>query len=281
MDCPKHHQIGITRHNRRDACDNLPIPRREVSDAIHSLVYALVAANRLARSRADRAPCDSRGEHRYSLRGVHNTNNRWLPYDYDVARSRIYLEGSYGFTGVLEGFSRVGASDQVIGDIDSFRPGMARDVSSDGYPAFLSGGLRGKAWQFGNASIGASLEAAWYFGQERTIRWKHDVYQELLFDPTVEINAGVTVGYDLGRSVVYAGPLVHFGYIRADVRTHEFGPDWDIEEHVDALTIRDKGGCGGLLGWRAPLGENGWHLQIEGAGLAGGFAGSVGLFRAW
>ncbi len=218
----------------------------------------------------------------YSLgMGVHNVQSRWVPCDYDVDRNRIYLEGSYGFTAGLEGFGRVGVSDWVINDIESYEAGMTRDVSSDGYPAFVSGGLRGEAWRFGNGSIGGCFEAAWYSAQERAIRWQHDVYQELLFDSTVEFNAALTVGYDLGRSVVYAGPLVHFAYTRADVRTHEFGPEWDIEESVDALTIRDKGGCGGFLGWRTPIGQNGWHLQLEGAGLTGGFAGSLGLFRAW
>ena len=76
--------------------------------------------------------------HGYSLGvGVHNVRSRWMPYDYDVARNRIYFEGSYGFTDSVEAFGRAGVSDWVINDIESFRPGMTRDVSSDGYPAFL------------------------------------------------------------------------------------------------------------------------------------------------
>ncbi len=205
-----------------------------------------------------------------------------MPYDYDIDRNRIYFEGSYGFTDSLEAFGRVGVSDWVINDIESYQPGMTRDVSSDGYPAFLSGGLRGTAWQFGEGwSVGGSLEAGWYSGLERSIRWNYDAYQELLFDPTVEINAALSVGYDLGRGVVYGGPLLHFAYNRVDVRTHKFGPNWEIEDSVNALTIRDKGGWGGLVGWRTPIGENGWQLQLEGAGLCGGFAGAVGFFRSW
>jgi hypothetical protein len=205
-----------------------------------------------------------------------------MPYDYDVARNRIYFEGSYGFTDWVEAFGRVGVADWVINDLETFRPGMARDVSTDGSPpAFLSGGLRGKIWQFGRGSIGGSLEVAWYSGMDRVIRWKHDVYQDLFFDPTVEITAALPVGYDLGRSVLYGGPLLHFGYTGVDVRTHEFGPDWDIEESVEALTIRDKGGFGGFFGWRTPIGGHGWHLQVEGAGLRGGFAGGLGFFRSW
>jgi hypothetical protein len=221
--------------------------------------------------------------HGYSLGvAVHNVHSRWVPCDLDVARNRIYFEGSYGFTERVEGFARVGVSDWVINDLESFRPGMIRDVSTDGSPpAFLSGGLRGKTWHFGRASIGGSLEAAWYSGMDRIIRWNYDVYQELFFDSTVEITAALSVGYDLGRSVLYGGPLLHFGYNRVDVRTHEFGPDWDIEETIDAFVIRDKGGCGGFLGWRTPIGENGWHLQIEGAGLRGGLAGALGFFRSW
>lgn len=221
-------------------------------------------------------------QHGYCLGvGVHNARSRWMPYDYDVARNRIYFEGSYGLAASVEAFGRVGVSDWVVNDVESFRPGMTRDVSSDGYPAFLSGGLRGKAWQFGRGSIGGSLEAAWYAGLERNVRWNYDAYQELFFDATVEITAALSVGYELGRSVVYGGPLFHFGYNRVDVRTHQFGPEWDIEDSIDALTIRDKGGCGGFLGWRTPIGENGWHLQLEGAGLHGGFAGALGFFRSW
>jgi hypothetical protein len=204
-----------------------------------------------------------------------------MPYDYDINRNRIYVEGSYGFGHNIEGFGRAGVSDWVVNDIESYREGWNRDVSSDGYPAFLSIGLRGKAWQCGRLSIGASIEAAWYSGLERSIRWNYDAYQELLFDPTTEINVALTVGYQVGRGVFYGGPLVHFGYNRVDVRTHEFGPDWDIEESVDALTIRDKGGCGGFFGWRTPIGCSGWNLQLEGAGVRGGVGGAIGFYRSW
>ena len=221
--------------------------------------------------------------HGYSLGvGLHNVQSRWTPNNFDVARHRLYLEGSYGFTDSVEAFGRAGISDWVINDIETFRPGMTRDVSTDGSPpAFLSGGLRGKMWQVGRWSIGGSLEAGWYSGMDRYVRWNSHVYQDLLFDPTVEITAALSVGCDLGRSVVYGGPMLHFGYSRLHVRTHEFGPDWDVEETINALTIRDKGGYGGFLGWRTPIGESGWHLQLEGAGLRGGFAGALGFFRSW
>jgi len=204
-----------------------------------------------------------------------------MPYDYDVTRNRIYLEGSFGLTGNIEIFGRAGGSDWVVNDVESYAPGMARDVSSDGYPAFLSLGVRGRAWRFGCVSIGGSLEAAWYSSQERNIRWDYNVYQELLFDATTEINAALSVGYELGRGVFYAGPLVHWAYTRVDVRTHTFGPDWDVEDSIDALTIRDKNGVGGFFGWRTPIGQRGWHLQLEGAGLRGGLAGALGFYRRW
>jgi hypothetical protein len=221
--------------------------------------------------------------HRYSLGvGVHNVQSRWTPNDYEMARNRIYFEGSFGFTDGLEAFGRAGVSDWVINDIETYRPGMTRDVSTDGSPpGFVSGGLRGKAWQLGRVSIGGSLEAAYYSGMESNVRWNYDAYQELLFDPTVEITAALSVGCDLGRSVIYGGPLLHFGYSRLDLRTHKFGPNWEVEDSVNILTIRDKGGCGGFLGWRTPIGQNGWHLQLEGAGLRGGFAGAAGFFRSW
>ena len=220
--------------------------------------------------------------HGYSLGvGIHNSHSRWMPYDYQVDRNRIFAEGSFGFSDCLEAFGRVGGSDWVVNDIESYEAGRVHDVHIDGYPAFLSGGLRGKAWQRGRWSLGASLEAACYSGVKETVRWDYDVYQELFFDPTMEINAGLSLGCDLGRSILYGGPLLHFAYTRADVRTHEFGPDWDIEDSIDDKTIRDKAGWGGFLGWRAPLGENGWHLQIEGAALREGFGGALGVFRSW
>jgi len=209
-------------------------------------------------------------------------HSRWMPNDYDVARNRMYFEGSYGFTDRVEGFGRVGVSDWVINDIETYQPGMIRDVSTDGSPpGFVSGGLRGEMWRLGRFSVGGSCEAAWYSGMERNIRWNYNAYQELLFDSTFEITAALPVGYDFGRSVVYGGPLLHFGYNRLNVRTHKFDADWEIEDTIHALTIRDKGGCGGFLGWRAPVGENGWHLQLEAAGLRGGVAGSLGFFRSW
>lgn len=222
-------------------------------------------------------------QHRYSLGvGVDNVASRWTFNDLDVARQRIYVEGSYGFTDSVEAFGRAGISDWVINDIATFRPGLTQDVSTDGSPpGFLSGGLRGKMWQVDRWSIGGSLEIGWYSGMDRYIRWNYNAYQELLFDPTVEITAALPVGCDLGRGVVYGGPLLHFGYSRLNVRTHTFGPDWGVEDSIRALTIRDKGGYGGFLGWRTPIGENGWHLQLEGAGLRGGLAGALGFYKDW
>jgi hypothetical protein len=204
-----------------------------------------------------------------------------MPYDYMIDRNRVYLEGSYGFNDRLEAFGRVGGCDWVVNDIETYRPGLVHDAHAEGYPAFLSGGLRGKAWQIDRWSIGASLEAAWYSGLKQTIRWNYDVYQELFFDSTVEINSGLSVGCQLGMSILYGGPLVHFAYTRADVRTHKFGPDWDVEDSIDDRTIRDKAGWGGFLGWQAPLGDNGWHVQFEGSALRDGFGGAIGFFRSW
>ena len=221
--------------------------------------------------------------HGYSLGvGLHNVQSCWMPNDYEVARNRMYFEGSYGFTDRVEGFARAGVSDWVVNDIETYKPGMARDVSTDGSPpGFVSGGLRGEMWRFGRFSIGGSAEAAWYCGMDRFVRWNYDVYQELLFDSTFELTAALPIGCDLGRGVVYGGPLLHFGYSRLNVRTHKFDVNWEVEDTIHALTIRDKGGCGGFLGWRTPLGENGWHLQLEAAGLRGGFAGALAFYRGW
>ncbi|NLS91829.1 MAG: hypothetical protein GXX96_06570 [Planctomycetaceae bacterium] len=229
-------------------------------------------------------PPEPRAEqHGWSLGlGLHNASSDWTPNDYNVNRNRIYFEGSYGFTDRVEAFGRAGISDWVINDIETYEPGMIRDVSTDGSPpGFLSCGIRGELWRFGNWTVGGSFEGGWYSGMRRYIRWNYDAYQELLFDPTFEMTAALPVGRDVGRGVVYGGPLLHFGYNRLNVRTHEFGPDWDIEEDIHALTIRDKGGCGGFLGWRTPLGENGWNLQLEAAGLRGGFGGAIGFYRGW
>jgi hypothetical protein len=128
--------------------------------------------------------------------------------------------------------------------------------------------------------VGASCETAYYSGLEKNIRWDHDVYQTLIFDPPLEINLGLSLGYSFGPCVVYAGPLLHFGYTSVDVRTHEFGEDWDVEEEIDVLTIRDKAGWGAFMGWQMPLGEDGWAIQLEGAVLNGGFGAAIGFFKA-
>jgi hypothetical protein len=219
--------------------------------------------------------------HGYSLGvGLHNAHSRWS-YDYAIARNRIYIEGSHGLADCLEIFARAGGSNWVINDIETLEPGMIRDVSSDGYPAFVSAGLRGKGWECGAWSIGASLEVAVYSGMEETIRWSFDRYQELHFDRTVEINAGVSIGYFLQRGILYSGPLLHLGYASADVRTHIFGEDWTVEDSIDALTIRDKPGLGWFIGWQRPIGDCGWSLQLEGAVLDGGFGGAISFFKAW
>lgn len=212
--------------------------------------------------------------------GLHNVTSTWIPYEYEINRNRIYLEGSLGFNDSLEAFCRLGASDWVINDVETYEPGKDRDISSQGYPAFVGGGLRGNLWECEAWSIGLSLETALYAGVERDIRWDYNVYQRLFFDPTLEINVGLPIGCDLGAGLLYAGPLLHFGYTTADVRTHEFGPDWDVEDKINELNVRDKAGVGAFLGWRMPLGENGWHLQVEGAVLQGGFGGAIGIYKA-
>src|SRR5262245_41439475 len=79
-----------------------------------------------------RAPDDG-----YSLGvGIHNVHSRWS-YGNVIDRNRIYLEGSRGLADCLEVFARVGGSEWVINDIETFQPGFTRDVSSDGFPAFL------------------------------------------------------------------------------------------------------------------------------------------------
>ena len=224
-----------------------------------------------------RAPSDG-----YSLGvGLHNVQSRWKPYDVTIDRNRVYLEGSHGLGDCLEIFSRVGGSNWVINDIDTAQPGMIHDVSSDGYPAFFSGGLRGNLWECERWSVGASFEAAVYSSMEKTIRWNFDRYQELHFDPTVEINTGVSVGYSLEQGILYGGPLLHFGYASADVRTHVFGADWTVQDSIDAVTIRDKAGWGWFVGWQRPISEDGWSLQVEGSVLNGGLGGAISCFKAW
>jgi hypothetical protein len=217
----------------------------------------------------------------YSLGiGLHNVQSDWT-YDYTIARNRAYFEGSIGLSDCCEIFARLGGSNWVINDIESFQPGMLRDVSSDGYPAFLSGGVRGSSCVNGTWSIGISIEVAVYSRMEETIRWTFDTYQELHFDPTVEINGGMSIGYNLEHGILYGGPLIHFGYAMADIRTHTFGSDWSVRDSIDALTIRDKAGVGGFVGWQRPIGENGWNLQVEGSALRGGFGGAISCFKAW
>src|SRR5207244_11499040 len=167
----------------------------------------------------------------------------------------------------------------VVNDVESWEPGKARDIASQGYPGFVSGGVRGKLWECGDWSGGASLEAALQCGLERDIRWDYHVYQTLRFDAPVEFNLGLSLGYDLGPGILYAGPLLHYAYTSADVRTHEFGPGWGIEDHIDMLTVRDKAGWGGFLGWQMPLGDDGWNLQLEGAVLHNGFGVGIGFFK--
>lgn len=219
---------------------------------------------------------------RYSLGiGMQNLSSRWLPYDYQVDRSRIYLEGSYGLSDYFEVFARAGGSNMVINEVESWRPGYQRDVSSDGYPLFSSLGVRGCFYQGERWSFGAALEAALYSSMDKTVRWKQDVFQEIRFDPTIEITAGLSVGYQIGRSTIYGGPFIHFGYTRADTRTHYFGSSWDVDDKIDALTVRDKASVGSFLGWQTPLGDNGWSLLLEGSTISEGFGGTVAFFKSW
>ena len=115
---------------------------------------------------------------------------------------------------------------------------------------------------------------------EKYIRWDHDVYQKLFFDPTLEFNVGLPIGCNLGVGVLYFGPSIHFGYVNADVRTHTFGPNWDVEEEINAINVRDKAGLGGFIGWQMPLGASGWSLQAEGTVLQGGFGIAIGFYKS-
>lgn len=211
--------------------------------------------------------------------GDQNTTSEWRPYDYLVSRNRIYVEGSYGFTDNVEGFLRAGGADFVVNDVHTWRPNATRDVSSDGYPAFFSGGVRFRALQIGRWSLGGSLEAARYAAQERAIRWSYDIYQELHFDSTLEFNFGLSIGWRIGQqSTLYGGPLLHMAYTNVDVRTNEFGPDWEIEDTLEAITLRDKAGVGGFFGWSSPLGGSAWTVQLEGYALARGLGGAANVY---
>jgi hypothetical protein len=202
-----------------------------------------------------------------------------MPYDYDVDRNRVYLEGSFGVNDSLEAFGRVGGSNWVVNDVESWQPGKRHDLASEGYPAFFSGGLRGKLWEWDDWSLGASFEAALYAGMDRSIRWNYNIYQTLRFDPPLEFNLGLSIGRDCGLGTLYFGSLLHYAYTSVDVRTNEFGPNWQVEDHIDALTIRDKAGWGAFVGWQMPLGDDGWNLQLEGSALRGGFGFAISFFK--
>jgi hypothetical protein len=135
--------------------------------------------------------------------------------------------------------------------------------------------------QYGRWSLGASAEFASYAGQERAIRWDHDIYQELHFESVFEMNFGLSIGCQVGQTMLYGGPLLHFGYTTVDVRTHEFGDDWEVEDSIQAETIRDKAGLGAFFGLDRGLGEAGWRLQLEGAGLRNGLGGALGIYRRY
>jgi hypothetical protein len=213
--------------------------------------------------------------------GLHNASSTWLPYDYQIDRNRVYCEGSFAFNASLEVVGRVGGSDFVVNDVATWRSDKFADLSTDGegYPLFFSGAVRGTLLSYGPWSIGGSFEAVRYAGLEQTIRWNFDVYQVLTVDPPIELNLALSVDYAFGGTILYAGPLLHFGYTKVDVVTHEFGPDWDVEHAVDALTIRDKGGVGGFLGWQQALGEEGWAMQLEGSAPHGGYGIAVAVFK--
>jgi len=211
--------------------------------------------------------------------GLHNVDSTWTPYDYDISRNRVYFEGSFAFTDSIEIFGRVGGSDFVINEVATYEPDEDHDVASESYPMFFSGGVRGTLWASDGWSLGGSCEVGMYSGIEKNIRWDYNVYQTLLIDPPIEINLGLSFGCELGGTVLYAGPLLHFGYTSVDIHTHKFGRNWEVEDEVNALTIRDKAGIGAFAGWQVPLGENGWQLQLEGAVLKGGFGIGVGIFR--
>lgn len=213
--------------------------------------------------------------------GVHNVSSEWRPYDHDINRNRIYVEGSYAFHPQLEAFARAGGSDFVVNDMATWDRGHERDVSSDGYPAFFSGGLRGMFGEYGRWSLGAAAEFASYAGQERAIRWDWDVYQELHFESTFEMNFGLSLGCRVGSTMLYSGPLLHYGYTRVDVRTHEFGDEWEVEDTIQAETIRDKAGLGFFFGLDRELGQAGWRIQLEGAGLRNGMGGALGIYRRY
>jgi hypothetical protein len=214
---------------------------------------------------------------------LQNVSSDWLPYDFYVNRSRVHLEGTFAFNASLELFGRVGGSDFVINDVATWRDDLLADFSTDGdgYPLFASVGVRGTLLRYGSWQLGGSFEAARYASLEKNIRWNYDVYQTLSADPPIELNLGFSVSRSFGASLLYAGPLLHFGYTKVDVRTHKFGPNWEVEDQVDALTIRDKGGVGGFVGWQWAATDDGWHLLVEGAVLNGGFGGTIGFFKAF
>src|SRR5688572_5451426 len=81
-------------------------------------------------------------EQRFSLGvGVRNDSTEWT-YGYDVGISRVFLEGSLCIADGWEAFARAGGANLVVNDIALYRD-WPRDLSSDGYQAFASLGLRG------------------------------------------------------------------------------------------------------------------------------------------
>jgi hypothetical protein len=208
-----------------------------------------------------------------------NTAARWT-YGYDVDFSRALNEGSVAIAPGWELFVRLGASNYVVNDVELYRPGWQRDLSSVGYQFFAGVGARGLVWQSGDWSLGSTISFSRFSDFEKTMTVAVNAFQTVFVDAPLEIEfaAPITRRFGaLGQYALYAGPQVHFGYIEGDVRTTTFTPAVSTMDEINRLNVRDKGSFGGFLGFQGPLFYTRGRWQIEGEAGAG-FGGSISTY---
>jgi hypothetical protein len=196
-----------------------------------------------------------------------------------VGICRIFLEGSVHVWDGWEMFGRAGGANLALNDYPLYND-WPRDVSSDGYQAFSTLGLRGLVWESGRWSLGSACSVSRYspFDVSKTVAV--NAFQTVYIDAPIEIDCGFPITWrfgELGELVCYAGPMVHFGYLEGDTRTHTFDDGHLLSDEINSLNVRDKGNVGLFFGLQGPLLRTHARWQAEGE-YRDGFGGSASVY---
>lgn len=174
-----------------------------------------------------------------------------------MTMNQAYLQAGYGLAGGWEGYLRLGGSD--LQQENAFA--VDDSEMKDSVAPFLTVGARCLLYDGKVFDVGMFLQGTYFapFEDSKTALVGGTIFQEELELKNLwDINLGLALQANIGKLVVYAGPLAYHGGGRLEAKVVAGG----ISDS-SAATYEERGNVGAVAGLNLRLARN-FNLSLEG-----------------